>query len=44
MEEFEAAQGRALSKGHNFKPHLLFTWVDDFSGVLLSSWRRLHRF
>src|SRR3989440_354562 len=28
MEEFEAAQGRELTKGHNFKPHLLFTWVD----------------
>ena len=29
MEEFEAAQGRELTKGHNFKPHLLFTWVDE---------------
>lgn len=29
MEEFEAAQGRALTKGHNFKPYLLFTWVDE---------------
>jgi non-heme Fe2+,alpha-ketoglutarate-dependent halogenase len=29
MEEFEAAQGRQLTKGHNFKPHLLFTWVDE---------------
>jgi non-haem Fe2+, alpha-ketoglutarate-dependent halogenase len=28
MEDFEAAQGRELGKGHNFKPHLLFTWVD----------------
>jgi non-heme Fe2+,alpha-ketoglutarate-dependent halogenase len=29
MEEFEAAQGRELTKGQNFKPHLLFTWVDE---------------
>jgi non-haem Fe2+, alpha-ketoglutarate-dependent halogenase len=29
MEEFEAAQGTRLTKGHNFKPHLLFTWVDE---------------
>jgi non-heme Fe2+,alpha-ketoglutarate-dependent halogenase len=29
MEEFEVAQGRELTKGHNFKPHLLFTWVDE---------------
>jgi len=29
MEEFEAAQGQELGKGHNFKPHLLFTWVDE---------------
>jgi non-haem Fe2+, alpha-ketoglutarate-dependent halogenase len=29
MEDFEAAQGRELGKGHNFKPHLLFTWVDE---------------
>ncbi len=28
MEAFEAQHG-ALSKGHNFKPHLLFTWVDE---------------
>ena len=28
MEEFEA-QGTELTKGHNFKPHLLFTWVDE---------------
>src|SRR5580700_8339611 len=28
MEDFEAAQGTQLTKGHNFKPHLLFTWVD----------------
>jgi non-heme Fe2+,alpha-ketoglutarate-dependent halogenase len=29
MENFEAAQGIAFTKGHNFKPHLLFTWVDE---------------
>ena len=29
MEDFEAAQGQELGKGHNFKPHLLFTWVDE---------------
>src|SRR5262252_6639478 len=29
MENFEAAQGTELTKGHNFKPHLLFTWVDE---------------
>src|SRR5215472_2537811 len=29
MEEFEAAQGTQLTKGQNFKPHLLFTWVDE---------------
>ena len=29
MEGFEAAQGQELGKGHNFKPHLLFTWVDE---------------
>jgi Phytanoyl-CoA dioxygenase (PhyH) len=29
MEEFEAAQGREFTKGQNFKPHLLFTWVDE---------------
>jgi ectoine hydroxylase-related dioxygenase (phytanoyl-CoA dioxygenase family) len=29
MEAFEVAQGRELTKGHNFKPHLLFTWVDE---------------
>jgi len=29
MEAFEAAQGTELTKGHNFKPHLLFTWVDE---------------
>jgi hypothetical protein len=29
MENFEAAQGTELTKGHNFKPHLLFAWVDE---------------
>jgi non-heme Fe2+,alpha-ketoglutarate-dependent halogenase len=29
MEKFEAAQGTEFTKGHNFKPHLLFTWVDE---------------
>jgi hypothetical protein len=29
MEAFEAAQGQQLTRGHNFKPHLLFTWVDE---------------
>ncbi len=28
MESFEAAHG-AIAKGHNFKPHLLFTWADE---------------
>src|SRR5215467_13391433 len=29
MENFEAAQGTEFTKGQNFKPHLLFTWVDE---------------
>src|SRR5271170_5620064 len=29
MEGFERAQGAELTKGQNFKPHLLFTWVDE---------------
>ena len=29
LEEFETAQGQELTRGHNFKPHLLFTWVDE---------------
>ena len=29
MEAFEASQGQQLTRGHNFKPHLLFTWVDE---------------
>ena len=28
MENFEAAHTE-FTKGHNFKPHLLFTWVDE---------------
>ncbi|HJQ55407.1 MAG TPA: phytanoyl-CoA dioxygenase family protein [Vineibacter sp.] len=29
LAAFEAAHGFELGKGHNFKPHLLFTWVDE---------------
>jgi non-haem Fe2+, alpha-ketoglutarate-dependent halogenase len=29
LEGFERGQGVELTKGHNFKPHLLFTWVDE---------------
>jgi non-heme Fe2+,alpha-ketoglutarate-dependent halogenase len=29
LEAFEREQGRELGKGHNFKPHLLFRWVDE---------------
>jgi chlorinating enzyme len=29
LEAFEAQVGRKLAKGFNFKPHLLFTWVDE---------------
>jgi chlorinating enzyme len=29
LEGFERTQGVELTKGHNFKPHLLFTWVDE---------------
>ena len=29
LEVFEAGAGRQFGKGHNFKPHLLFTWVDE---------------
>lgn len=29
LEGFEAKSGQAFGKGHNFKPHLLFTWVDE---------------
>ena len=28
LESFERAEGRRFGKGHNFKPHLLFPWVD----------------
>lgn len=28
LEAFEQAEGRQFGKGHNFKPHLLFPWVD----------------
>lgn len=28
LESFERAEGRKFGKGHNFKPHLLFPWVD----------------
>ena len=29
MEAFERAQGQKMTRGHNFKPHLLFPWVDE---------------
>lgn len=29
LEEFERRDGRDFGKGHNFKPHLLFRWVDE---------------
>ena len=29
LESFERDDGRQFGKGHNFKPHLLFTWVDE---------------
>jgi non-heme Fe2+,alpha-ketoglutarate-dependent halogenase len=28
LEDFERRDGRQFGKGHNFKPHLLFSWVD----------------
>lgn len=28
LEDFERCDGRLFGKGHNFKPHLLFPWVD----------------
>ncbi|HVH80610.1 MAG TPA: phytanoyl-CoA dioxygenase family protein, partial [Stellaceae bacterium] len=28
LEDFERHDGRLFGKGHNFKPHLLFPWVD----------------
>ena len=29
LESFERNHGQEFGKGHNFKPHLLFTWVDE---------------
>ncbi len=29
LEAFERGQGQEFGKGHNFKPHLLFRWVDE---------------
>jgi hypothetical protein len=29
LEAYEGSAGRQLGKGFNFKPHLLFTWVDE---------------
>ena len=29
LESFERAQGQKMTRGHNFKPHLLFPWVDE---------------
>ncbi len=29
LEGFERRDGRDFGKGHNFKPHLLFSWVDE---------------
>lgn len=29
LETFEQAGGQEFGKGHNFKPHLLFRWVDE---------------
>ena len=29
LEDFERAEGRKMSRGHNFKPHLLFPWADE---------------
>ena len=29
LEAFERAEGQKLGRGHNFKPHLLFPWVDE---------------
>jgi non-haem Fe2+, alpha-ketoglutarate-dependent halogenase len=29
LEDFERAEGRKMTRGHNFKPHLLFPWVDE---------------
>ncbi|CAN5762592.1 phytanoyl-CoA dioxygenase family protein [soil metagenome] len=29
MEAFERAEGHRMTRGQNFKPHLLFPWVDE---------------
>jgi ectoine hydroxylase-related dioxygenase (phytanoyl-CoA dioxygenase family) len=29
LEAFERTEGQKMSRGHNFKPHLLFPWVDE---------------
>ena len=29
LESFERAAGQKMTRGHNFKPHLLFPWVDE---------------
>src|SRR3981081_2736865 len=29
LEAFERAEGRKMKRGPNFKPHLLFPWVDE---------------
>jgi hypothetical protein len=29
LEAFERSQGQKMTRGHNFKPHLLFPWVDE---------------
>jgi non-heme Fe2+,alpha-ketoglutarate-dependent halogenase len=29
LESFEQNQGQKMTRGHNFKPHLLFPWVDE---------------
>ena len=29
LEDFERRDGRPFGKGHNFKPHLLFPWIDE---------------
>lgn len=29
LESFERSQGQKMTRGHNFKPHLLFPWVDE---------------
>jgi non-heme Fe2+,alpha-ketoglutarate-dependent halogenase len=29
LEAFEGSEGQKMTRGHNFKPHLLFPWVDE---------------